>query len=252
MNIFSCNIKNIKSFKLILSIIKDIHIDITLIITKKSITITSFENSKNILVHIELPSENFIDYLCLVDKFIITTGSQNLYKIINKISNKSSLNLCIRDDDYIDKQVHYINITTDHTFIKIKLNENPSIEITLPVEDDKKHKTRFFIEKNDLIHVIKNMDLIHDYINIHTQLNQVTFSCNGQYAKSSVSFPNYIQSIEMASIDIPMYIMKLFTKINYISDQALFTFAHGIPFNISYNIQDLGNLHFYYKNYCSI
>ena len=70
--------------------------------------ITSFENSKNVLVHIELPSEHFIDYLCLVDKFIITTGSQNLYRITNKISIKSSLNLCIRDDDYIDNQVHYL------------------------------------------------------------------------------------------------------------------------------------------------
>ena len=102
MNIFSANVKNIKNFKQLLFIVKDINIDIEMIVTKEGINITSFDNVKSILFHGELYRDNFIEYKCLVDRFIVTMGSHSLYKIVNKISNKASLNICVRDEDYID------------------------------------------------------------------------------------------------------------------------------------------------------
>ena len=40
MNIFSLHVKNIKSFKSLLSVVKDLVIDITLVITQNSIKLT--------------------------------------------------------------------------------------------------------------------------------------------------------------------------------------------------------------------
>ena len=51
MNIFSANVKNIKNFKQLLFIVKDINIDIEMIVTKEEINITSFDNVKSILFH---------------------------------------------------------------------------------------------------------------------------------------------------------------------------------------------------------
>ena len=114
MNVFSANVKNIKYFKSLLCVVKDLVIDITLVITQSGIKLTSLDTNKNILLHFELPSDNFSDYLCIVDKLIITTSSQYLYKIISKISNKSSLNMCIKDEDYTDFNVRFaMNLHTN-------------------------------------------------------------------------------------------------------------------------------------------
>ena len=96
MNVFSANVKNVKLFKSLLSILKDILVDISFIITKNKIRIVSLDSSKEILLNINIDSENFEEYVCVFDKIIINTGAQNLYKIISKISNKSKLNLSIR------------------------------------------------------------------------------------------------------------------------------------------------------------
>ena len=252
MNVFSANVKDIKSFKSLLSIVKDIVIDTTLIITKNGINLTSLNNSKNILLHFELPYTDFSDYICLVDKIIITTGSQYLYKIISKISNKSNLNLCIKDEDYIDFNVRFLTLNIDNTLIKIKLHENPSTENELPISNSNKNKTRFVMKSDDIHHIVKNMELISDHIKILVELDQVHFYCFGQYAESHVIFPNHIKSIEMDSIFVPISILKSFTKCSNLTDELNFEFGHGIPFSISYKINDLGNLSFFYKNSQSI
>ena len=74
MNVFSANVKNIKYFKSLLCVVKDLVIDITLVITQSGIKLTSLDTNKNILLHFELPSDNFSDY-----QFIYYT------KIIRKI-----------------------------------------------------------------------------------------------------------------------------------------------------------------------
>ena len=70
--------------------------------------------------------------------------------------------------------------------------------------------------------------------------------------ESQVSFGNHSRSIEMDKITIPISILKSFTKSVNLSDQLIIQFGHGIPFSISYKINDLGKLSFYYKNCQSI
>ena len=252
MNVFSANVKNIKYFKSLLCVVKDLVIDITLVITQSGIKLTSLDANKNILLHFELHSDNFSDYLCIVDKLIITTSSQYLYKIISKISNKSSLNLCIKDEDYTDFNVRFLSLNIDNNLIKLKLHENPSVENELPLSDNKKHKTRFTMKSNEIHDLVKNMELISDHVKIHVQLDQVHFYCVGQYAESHISFLNNIKSIEMDKIFIPISVLKTFTKSINLTDEIFFEFGHGIPFSISYKINDLGNLSFFYKNCQSI
>ena len=173
MNIFSANVKNIKYFKSLLCVVKDLVIDITLVITQSSIKLTSLDISKNILLHFELPSNDFSDYLCLVDKLIITTSSQYLYKIVSKISNKSSLNLCIKDGDYTDFNVRFLSLNIDNNLIKLKLHENPLVENELPLSDNKKHKTRFSMKSNNIHDLVKNMELISDHVKIQVEFDHI-------------------------------------------------------------------------------
>ena len=57
MNIFSAAFKNSKNFKILCSVLKDLSIDITMVITHDSIIISSID--KNILLSIYLPLSSF-------------------------------------------------------------------------------------------------------------------------------------------------------------------------------------------------
>ena len=65
MNVFSANVKNVKLFKSLLNILKDILVDISFIITKNKIRIFSLDSSKEILLNINIDSENFEEYICV-------------------------------------------------------------------------------------------------------------------------------------------------------------------------------------------
>ena len=252
MNIFSADVKKIKFFKSFLSVVKDIVIDITLVIAKNGISLTSLDSSKNILIHIELNSTDFNDYICLVDKLIITTGSQNLYKIVSKISNKSNLNLCIKDEDYSNFNVQFLSLLVNNTLFKIKSNENPSTEYEIPLSNKKKHKTQVTMKSDDIYHVIKSMELISENVEIHTQIDQITFNTSGEYAISNCSFPIHTVSIEMDKTIIPLSVLKIFTKSVTLTDDVTIEYGNGIPFLLSYKINDLGNFTIFYKNCQSI
>ena len=67
MKIFSAIFKNSKNFKLLCYVLKDLCIDITMVITHNSIIISSID--KNILLSICLPSSsinNSISFFCIL------------------------------------------------------------------------------------------------------------------------------------------------------------------------------------------
>ena len=252
MNVFSADVKNIKLFKSLLSILKDLLIDISFIITKNKIRIVSLDSSKEILLNINIDSGYFNDYICLVDKIIINTGAQNLYKIISKISNKTHLNLSIRDKDYNEGFVTFLTLNINENFIQIKLNENNINEIDIPSEEPNKQFTQFTMKSSDLYYVIKNMDSISDFLFLRVNLDHILFESNGIYASSKMVFPNNIIQLEIDSIIIPIEILKKIAKSIILSDQILIKFGKNTPFNISYNIPDLGDFQFYYRNIKSL
>ena len=252
MNVFSANVKNVKLFKSLLNILKDILVDISFIITKNKIRIVSLDSSKEILLNINIDSENFEEYVCVFDKIIINTGAQNLYKIISKISNKSKLNLSIKQEDYNDGFVQCLSLIVNENVIKIKLNENSIIELNIPLEEPNALFTQFKMNSIDLINVIKTMDSISDYIFLRVNLDHIVFECNGIYASSKMVYPNKIIQMDINSIILPIIILKKFSKSIMLSDNLLIKFGKNIPFTISYDIPDLGNFQFYYRNTESI
>lgn len=252
MNVFSADVKNIKLFKSLLSILKDLLIDISFIITKNKIRIVSLDSSKEILLNINIDSGYFNDYICLVDKIIINTGAQNLYKIISKISNKTHLNLSIREEDYNEGFVTFLSLNINENFIQIKLNENNINEIDIPLEEPTKQFTQFTMKSSDLYYVIKNMDSISDFLFLRVNLDHIVFESNGIYASSKMVFPNNIIQLEIDSIVLPIDILKKISKSIILSDQILIKFGKNTPFNISYNIPDLGDFQFYYRNIKSL
>ena len=58
--------------------------------------------------------------------------------------------------------------------------------------------------------------------------------------------------MDINSIILPIIILKKFSKSIILSDHLLTKFGKNIPFTISYDIADLGNFQFYYRNTESI
>ena len=127
------------------------------------------------------------------------------------------------------------------------MNEN-NIELTLS-ELEKKHKTTFLMKSNELLYVVKYMENISDVVELYVNFDQVKFSCLGQYAESEISFANHnIQSIQCDKIQVPISLLKLFTKSLDTLEPVQISFGHGVPFSLFYKIIDVGFIQFFYKN----
>ena len=88
MKIFSAILKNSKNFKLLCSVLKDLSIDITIVLKHDSIIISTMD--KNVLISIELQSISFSYFHNLQQRIQININTINLYKIISRIQKKAN------------------------------------------------------------------------------------------------------------------------------------------------------------------
>ena len=128
MKIFSAILINSKNFKILCSVLKDLSIDITMIITNDSIVISSID--KNILISIKLPSTSFSYFHNLQQRIKININTINLYKIISRIQ-KNQIELFIEEEHFINYIANILSIKIDNIIIELSLLENEKEELNI-------------------------------------------------------------------------------------------------------------------------
>ena len=127
MKIFSAIVKNSKNFKILCSVLKDLSIDIIMIITD-SIIISSID--KTILLSICLPLSSFSYFNNLQQRIQININTINLYKIISRIQ-KNQIELFIEEDHFINSIANILSIKIDNIIIELSLLENEKEELNI-------------------------------------------------------------------------------------------------------------------------
>ena len=94
------NIKTVQSgaFRILIEALKEILTDTNIIFDEKGIKLIATDNSKIVLIHMKLHSENFEHYHCK-KKFKIGVNMNNLFKLIKVMGNNDILNLYIENND---------------------------------------------------------------------------------------------------------------------------------------------------------
>ena len=90
---FIAETTEVKTIKTLFGTLKNLLIDLNIVITKNKISIVGFSNSNDVLVDVVMNAIDFDNYNCIPEKIMICINAQNLYKIISTASNNSTLSL---------------------------------------------------------------------------------------------------------------------------------------------------------------
>ena len=241
MKIFSAIFKNSKNFKLLCSVLKDLSIDVTMVIKHDSIIISSID--KNILLSIDLSSSSFLYFHNVRQRIKININTINLYKIISRIQ-KNEIELFIEEDNFIHSIANTLSIKIDNIIIELSLLENEKEELNIMKID---YDLIFSIDSKNFKNIIKSINNISDYLVISCKKeNSIEMSSNSTFAKYIIK-PNYniIKFSEINTVYIDLLILNIISKFTSVTEIIDISLSNNIPHLLSFNIQDLGIFNIY-------
>ena len=241
MKIFSAILINSKNFKILCSVLKDLSIDIIMIITHDSIIISSID--KNILLSICLPSSSFSYFHNLQQRIQININTINLYKIISRIQ-KNQIELFIEEDHFINSIANILSIKIDNIIIELSLLENEKEELNIMKID---YELIFSIDSKMFKNIIKSINNISDHLVIScTKENSIEMSSNSTFAKFIIK-PNYnmIKFSQINTLYIDLSMLNILSKFTSITDNIDIELSNNIPHLLSYNLNNLGIFNIY-------
>ena len=214
MKIFSAILINSKNFKILCSVLKDLSIDITMIITDDSIIISSID--KTILLSICLPLSSFLYFNNLQQRIQININTINLYKIVSRIQ-KNEIELFIQEEHFINSIANILSIKIDNIIIELSLLENEKEELNImKIEYD----LIFHIDSKIFKNIIKSINNISEYLVISTKENSIELSSSSTFAKFIIK-PNYnmIKFAQINTLYIDLSILNILSKFTSMTDK---------------------------------
>jgi proliferating cell nuclear antigen len=188
-NVLTLKTIKVQHFKFLVTAIKDILTDATIMFTKEGLKIINFDKTHTILVNVELYAEEFEEYSCLPDKIIICANTIYLFKVISSMSTTDMLTIYIEKNDYHDGVVSYLGLQYEDGNIKqcytqkLRLIEPDMEELVVP---DVEYSTIINLPTADFQKIIRDLNGISDRIEIKSVGNDLIFSCEGQFASSRI------------------------------------------------------------------
>ena len=243
MKIFSAILKNSRNFELLCAVLKDMVVDITIIITNESIMISSIDKNNSLLLSICLPSSSFSHFYNLQQRIKININATDLYKIINKIQ-KNEIELFIEEEHFINYIVNILSIKIDNIVIELNLLENEQEELNVMKID---YDLIFSINSSVFKNIVKSINNVSEYLVIScTQENSIEMSSNSTFAKFVIK-PQYniIQFKKINTVYIDLFILNILSKFTSISDLIDIHLSNDLPLFLSYKLNDLCIFHIY-------
>ena len=120
------------AFRILIEALKEILTDTNLIIDSSGIKLIAMDNSKIVLIHMKLLSENFEHFFCK-EKVKIGINMNNLFKLIKIMGNNDILTLFVNKDETNKLGIQINNETKNsQTIFKLNLLDISEDEIKIP------------------------------------------------------------------------------------------------------------------------
>jgi len=235
-------IKDVKTFKRTIELIKDILEDINIkFIKDKGIQIISLNEMKTEIVNLILYSNNFEKFVC--DKTtIIRLNIKILYKLIKNIDKNDLLNLNINDDS-----MNILNVNIKGKSIKtcelnlLELEEDHDLKLSLD------NDLKITMLSNDFYDISKEFVGMSDYILFNVN-KDVNIEGSGKIAKIKFKLNDIeIENKEDSTVSEKFEITDIlvFSKFYKLSENINIYLKKESPIILHYNIKNMGNLFLY-------
>tara|TARA_Y100000389_G_scaffold72022_2_gene68741 strand:+ start:10218 stop:11051 length:834 start_codon:yes stop_codon:yes gene_type:complete len=253
-NVLTIKTVQISPFRILMTALKDILLETTIIFTKQGIKICSMDKTHTILVHLLLEADKFEYYDCKFDKIKIGVNMIHLFKLISSIDNDDTLTLYIEKNDYLDGIVTELGLKFENGDIKqskiqkLRLIEPDNEEMQVP---NVKFSSIINIPSIDFQKIIRDLANISEKLEIKSVNNELIFICNGQYAKAEIRRTESNNSMQFIQKQNPDDIIQgefslknliYFIKCTNLCNQIEIYLNNNKPLIVKYNVASLGEI----------
>ena len=241
------------AFRILIEALKEILTDTNLIFDNTGIKLIATDNSKIVLIHMKLHSENFEHYYCK-DKVKIGINMNNLFKLIKVMNNNDILSLYINENDPNKLGIRIFNEDKNsQTSFKMNLLDISEEEIKIPPAE---FETELTLPSSDFQKLIRDMTNIGDCVDIKSVGNSLIFECNGDFASQETILnenkdKNNSEGLKfsiMSKPEIPIQgifslkYLVLFTKCTNLCNLIHMYIKNDYPLIIKYTVANLGDI----------
>lgn len=248
------NIQTVQSgaFRILVEALKEILTDTNLIIDGSGIKLIATDNSKIVLIHMKLLSENFEHYFCH-GKIKIGINMNNLFKLIKVMGNNDILTIYLRKNETNKLGIQINNdIKNTQTIFKLNLLDISEEEIKIPPAE---FETELTLPSSDFQKIIRDMTNIGDCVDIKSVGDHLTFECNGDFASQETLLKenkdNKNEGLKFSMHSTPdkpiqgifsLKYLVLFTKCTNLCNLIHMYIKNDYPLIIKYTVANLGDI----------
>ena len=241
------------AFRILIEALKEILTDTNLIIDNTGIKLIATDNSKIVLIHMKLQSENFEHYYCK-EKIKIGVNMNNMFKLIKTMNNNDILSLYLQENDPNKLGIRIFNEDKNSTTsFKMNLLDISEEEIKIsPAE----FETELTLPSSDFQKLIRDMINIGDTVDIKSFGESLIFECNGDFATqetilNETSEINNNEGLKFSLTCDPskpiqgifsLKYLVLFTKCTNLCNLIHMYIKNDYPLIIKYTVASLGDI----------
>jgi proliferating cell nuclear antigen len=254
-NVLTIRSIQIQPLRNLITAIKDILTDATIIFTAAGMKIVNFDKTQTVLVNIVLNSDKFEMFECRPEKIIVCANTSHLFKVFSTMSNDDTLTMYIENGDYNDGIVSHLGLQYDNGDIKqcyiqkLRLIDPESEELAVP---DVKYPTVINLPSSDFQKIVRDLNGISDRIEIKTVGNDLIFSCEGNFATSRISrteYDGYMEFIQKSADpavvvqgEFSLKSLSHFIKCTPLCNTLEIHLGNDLPLIVKYNVASLGEI----------
>ena len=248
------NIQTVQSgaFRILIEALKEILTDTNLIIDNSGIKLIATDNSKIVLIHMKLLSENFEHFVCN-EKVKIGINMNNLFKLIKTMGNNDILSLFMtkNETNKLGIQIHNES-KNSQTLFKLNLLDISEEEIKIPPAE---FETELTLPSSDFQKIIRDMTNIGDSIDIKSYGDNLILECKGDFATQETILNETKEANSeglkfsiTAKPDQPIQgvfslkYLVLFTKCTNLCNLIHIYIKNDYPLIIKYTVANLGDI----------
>ena len=253
-NVLTIKTVQIAPFRTLMTALKEILLETNITFSKEGMSIINMDKSQMILVHLNLPAQNFEFYDCKKEKIVIGVNMNHLFKLISLIENEDTLTMYIESQQYIDGIVKYLSFRFDNGGIKqtrtfsLKLIDPESEEIVYP---DVHFSSIIHLPSSDFQKFIRDLSALgSNKVEIKSVGNELIFKCNGwangeirrQEADGSMSFQLKQDATKIIQGIFSLKNLGYFIKCTNLCSQIELYLENNKPLVVKYNVASLGEV----------
>jgi len=253
-NVMTIKTVQIQPIRNMITAIKDILTDATIIFTKDGMKINNFDKTHTILVNVSLNSTKFEYYDCNPEKIIVCANTLHLFKLISTMSNDDTLSMYIDKNDYHDGIVSHLGLQYDNGDIKqcynqkLRLIDPDMEELVVP---DVEYSTVINLPTSDFQKIIRDLNGISDRIEIKSVGNDLIFSCEGNFASSKIyrsesdGNMEFIQKKDASIViqgEFSLKSLSHFIKCTPLCTHLEMYLGNDLPLIVRYDVASLGSI----------